>query len=269
MKVSVVQLDVEGADPEHNLVRAREWVSRAAGAGCDLVVLPEMVDTGYVMADIAQSAAGWDGAFAEGILSAARDERINVVCGLSERGEGRIHNSVMVADRDGRVAGRYRKIHLFAPAREEETCSPGDRIVVCEIDGERWGIAVCYDLRFPEMWRAMAFAGVRGFIIPSAWPFPRLDHWRTLLRARAIENQCYVVAANRVGTDGALTFCGSSQIIDPFGTVVAASGEIETAGAAAEIDLDRIRAVRENMPALSGVRPEVYARGVAPYAGVG
>jgi predicted amidohydrolase len=109
---------------------------------------------------------------------------------------------------------------------------------------------------------------VRGFIIPSAWPFPRLGHWQTLLRARAIENQCYAIAANRVGTDGALTFCGTSQIIDPYGTVVAGSGEIESGIAIGEIDFTRIRAVRENVPALTGLRPDVYARGVAAYADV-
>jgi predicted amidohydrolase len=260
MKVAAIQLDAVVADPEANLVRAKALIGRAARMGCDLVVLPEMIDTGYVMDDIARTADAWDGAFVPGLREVARGHGINIVSGVSERVGDDIFNAIAAIDREGTIVGHYRKVHLFSPAGEDQTCTAGDALVVCELDDIRWGLAVCYDIRFPEMTRRLAFAGIKGLLIPSAFPFPRLDHWRVLLRARAMENQCFVVAANRVGTDGKLTFCGSSQVIDPYGTVVAAAGEIGDAFATAEVELRDVDAVRSAIPAFSSARPDVYER---------
>jgi omega-amidase len=260
MKVAAIQLDAVVADPEANLAAAKALISRAAHMGCDLVVLPEMIDTGYVMDDIARTADVWDGAFVPGLREVARGHGINIVVGVSERVGDDIFNAIAAIDREGTIVGHYRKVHLFSPAGEDQTCTAGDALVVCEFDDIRWGLAVCYDIRFPEMTRRLAFAGIKGLLVPSAFPFPRLDHWRVLLRARAMENQCFVVAANRVGTDGKLTFCGSSQVIDPYGTVVAAAGEIGEALATAEVELRDVDAVRSAIPAFSSTRPDVYER---------
>lgn len=258
MKVAVVQLEAAVGQPEENLERAERLIRKASLTGCDLVILPEMTDTGYVMDEVERSASRWDELFVPGLRAIAKECDLNVVCGVSERLEDRIYNAVAVIDREGRIAGHYRKVHLFSPAGEDRVCAPGEGLVAVELDDVRWGVAVCYDIRFPELVRRLVFDGVKGLLIPSAFPFPRLDHWRVLLRARAMENQCIVVAANRVGMDGALTFCGASQIIDPYGTVVAAAGEIGEAIAATDLDIEQVDAVRTAIPALSAARPEIY-----------
>ena len=261
MRAASLQLEAVVGRPEENLERVERMVTEAALNGCDLVVLPEMIDTGYVMDEVVRSAGRWDELFVPGLRAIAKERDLNIVCGVSERVEDRIYNAVAVIDRAGQIAGHYRKVHLFSPAGEDRACAPGEGLVAVELDGVRWGVAVCYDIRFPELVRRLVFDGAKGLLIPSAFPFPRLDHWRVLLRARAMENQCIVVAANRVGTDGPLTFCGASQIIDPYGTVLAAAGEIGEAITATEIDVEQVEAVRAAIPALSSTRPEVY-RGV-------
>lgn len=258
MKAAAVQLEAVVGQPEENLERAERLIRSAALAGCDLVVLPEMIDTGYVMDEVERSAGRWDELFVPGLRLIAKECDLNLVCGVSERLDDRIYNAVVAIDREGKISGHYRKVHLFSPAGEDRACAPGEGLVAVELDDVRWGIAVCYDIRFPELVRRLVFDGVKGLLIPSAFPFPRLDHWRVLLRARAMENQCIVVAANRVGTDGALTFCGASQIIDPYGTVVAAAGEIGEAVAATDLAIEQVDAVRSAIPALSAVRPEIY-----------
>ncbi len=258
MKVAALQLEAAVGRPEENLERVERLIKKAALAGCDLVVLPEMTYTGYVMEEVERSAGRWDELFVPGLRAIADECDLNVVCGVSERLEDRIYNAVVVIDREGQIAGHYRKVHLFSPAGEDRACAPGEGLVAVELDDVRWGVAVCYDIRFPELVRRLVFDGVKGLLVPSAFPFPRLDHWRVLLRARAMENQCIVVAANRVGTDGALTFCGASQIIDPYGTVVSGAGEIGEAVAVADLDIEQVDAVRTAIPALSSARPEIY-----------
>lgn len=258
MKAAVIQLDAEVGDPVHNLGVVQRWVRRASERGSDVVVLPEMMDTGYVMSEVGRCADSWNGPFVTKLQELARECAINLVCGVSERAQGAVYNAVAVMDREGAIVGHYRKVHLFSPAGEDLTCTAGDSLVTCTLDGVKWGVAVCYDVRFTEMFRTIIADGAQGFLIPSAFPFPRLDHWRVLLRARAIENQCFVVAANRVGTDGALTFCGASQIIDPYGTIVASTGEIGDAMAVVDIDMSDVATVRAAIPALAGVRPDVY-----------
>jgi omega-amidase len=258
MKVAAVQLEAVVGRPEENLERVDRAIGKAAAGGCDLAVLPEMMDTGYVMEEIARTAGSWDDFFVPGLREIARARDVNLVCGVSERVGEDVYNAVAIVDRVGEIAGHYRKVHLFSPAGEDETCVAGDGLVAVELDGVRWGTAVCYDIRFPELVRSLVFDGVKGLLIPSAFPFPRLDHWRVLLRARAMENQCVVVAANRVGTDGQLTFCGASQVIDPYGTVLASVGEIGDGIAAIDLDLAQVDSVRSAIPALDSVRPEVY-----------
>lgn len=258
MRVSAIQLDAAVGQPEENLERVDRAVRKAVDGGCDLVVLPEMMDTGYVMDEIVRTASRWDDDFVPGLQAIASDCDVNVVCGVSERTAEDVFNAVAVIGRDGDIVGHYRKVHLFSPAGEDRACSAGNGLVAVELDGVHWGVAVCYDIRFPELVRKLVFDGAQGMLVPSAFPFPRLDHWRVLLRARAMENQCVIVAANRVGTDGSLTFCGASQIIDPYGTVLSSAGEIGDATATAELDLEQVGAVREAIPALDSIRPDVY-----------
>ena len=252
-RVGAIQIDVAPGEPQRNLVKARAYVERAAAVGCDLVVLPELVDTGYVMSAVAATAADWNDtdSFVTSLRGIARAQHIAIACGVAERTGTAVYDSVVAIDRGGDIMGHYRKTHLFSVAGEDHTFAAGDRLVTIPIGDIDAGLFVCYDLRFPMPFRQLSLRGTGAFVIASAFPFPRLSHWETLNRARAIENQAFVIAANRVGTDGALTFCGSSCIIDPFGQTKAGADEVTEELIYADLDLTRIEAIRAAIPVLS------------------
>lgn len=183
------------------------------------------------------------------------------------------HNTHVVIDAAGRIAGVYRKAHLFdlelpgLRLKESESTAPGTHLTVCDSPAGRIGLSVCYDVRFPEMYRALTLAGAQILAVPAAFTVPTgAAHWETLLRARAIENQCYVVASAQVGSHNSTrTSYGHAMVIDPWGTVVAQCGGPETAGSTspcivtAEISLDLVADVRSRMPVQSHLRPALYS----------
>src|SRR6266436_10440133 len=226
MKIAVAQIACLLGDPEANLSKVHDFSRRAKAVGAELIVFPEMTDTGYAMSVIQKHAGYWKTGFVLGLQGIARNISIAIVSGVSERDGVSIYNSQVLIDAKGGIVAKYRKTHLYAVAPvEEQTCfAPGDSFVSFELGGLLFGFSICYDLRFPEMYRKLAVEQkVGAFVISSAWPFPRLEHFRTLAMARAIENQSYVVASNRVGKDDDLWFCGSSAIIDPRGIVIASA----------------------------------------------
>jgi predicted amidohydrolase len=257
-------MDCVAGDVARNCEKIAAWVGRAKSAGCDAVVLPEMADTGYDMALVRDAASPWDMDDARTPLAivagAAREHGLYVVCGLSEAADGRIYNGCAVLDPRGTLVGRYRKSHLAAYPllREDDYVHPGDALATARVGDLRWGLTICYDLRFPEVSRRHALDGCEVVNLCSAWPFPRGGHWRTLARARAIENQVYFIAANRTGTDGSVTFCGSSCIVDPYGVLVASAAEDREEMIVGEIRRETVAAVREYMPVLGQRREELY-----------
>ena len=262
VKIAVAQIDCEVGAVDRNLAHIRRWARAARDAGCDVIVLPEMADTGYVMDTITSAAQSWDrGAFPQ-LSEMASELGLHIICGLSERSDQGVHNAVAVLDSTGKLLCKYRKVHLFtgAPVHEEQHLVPGDQLCLVEVGDFRWGVMVCYDLRFPEMARAMALQGADVIVVPSAFPFPRLKHWTTLLAARAIENQVYIVAANRVGTDGSVTFCGASQIIDPYGVVIATAPEMGEILISGELETDVIAKTRASLRVFEDRVPSVYRR---------
>src|SRR5436190_252004 len=225
MKVAVAQISCLLGDPQANLLKVRAFSRRAKATGAELIVFPEMTDTGYSMPVIQASADHWDRGFVPGLQETASKLSIAIVSGVSERSGSSIYNSQVLIDSHGNIPAKYRKTHLYAVAPvEEQICfAPGNSFASFELGGLHFGFSICYDLRFPEMYRKLVTEhDVDAFIISSAWPFPRVEHFRTLAMARAIENQSYVIASNRVGKDDDLWFCGSSAIIDPRGVVIAA-----------------------------------------------
>jgi omega-amidase len=161
----------------------------------------------------------------------------------------------------GKVIGKYRKTHLVtaAPLDERSCFTAGDAFTSCEIDKFNLGLTICYDLRFPEVCRALAVEQqVNVFVNSSAWPFPRVEHLRILALARAIENQSYLILANRVGTDDGVTFCGTSAIIDPYGAIVAAASIDREELIQAEISEDVIKSVRSRIAVFDHRRPDLY-----------
>ncbi len=262
MKVAVAQISCLLGDPEANLLKVREFSRRAKEAGAELIVFPEMTDTGYSMPVIRVHANHWNSGFLPGLQEIAREFSIAIVSGVSERDGAAIYNSQVLIDSRGDIAGKYRKTHLYAVAPvEEQTCfASGDSFASFELGDLRFGFSICYDLRFPEMYRKLATKqNVGAFLISSAWPFPRVEHFRTLAMARAIENQAYVIASNRVGKDDDLWFCGSSAIIDPRGVVIAAASADREELIHAEVSEELILSVRSRVESFAHRRQDLYA----------
>jgi predicted amidohydrolase len=263
MRVAVCQLNARD-DRAVNLATARDLLERAAAAGADFAVLPEYVD--YLgRGDGAPKPETIDGEFAAFFAGTARELGIWVHAGsFHEVGpdEGRTYNTSLVFDPRGELTATYRKIHLYdveiagrVSYQESRTVAPGAETVVTDVNGVNTGLSICYDLRFPELYRALAIAGAKVLVVPAAFMLHTgRDHWEVLLRARAIENQCYVVAAGQIGDhEPARTCFGRSMIIDPWGTVLAQAPD--TVGiVVADVDLDRLEAIRADLPSLANRR---------------
>jgi omega-amidase len=261
MKVAVAQISCLLGDPNANLLKLRHFSRRAKELGAELIVFPEMTDTGYSMPVIRVHANHWNSGFLPGLQETARKLSIAIVSGVSERDGSAIYNSQVLIDSGGNIAAKYRKTHLYAVAPvEEQTCfASGDSFASFELGGIPFGFGICYDLRFPEMYRKLATEqGVGAFIISSAWPFPRVEHFRTLAMARAIENQSYVVASNRVGKDDDLWFCGSSAIIDPRGVVIAAASADREELIQADLSGELVLSVRSRVESFAHRREDLY-----------
>jgi len=256
-----------GADLGANHASADLLVRQAAAEGARLVVLPE---TWNLMGGTAVALAGAEDLEGPSVQLArvwARELRITVVAGsIGERipGAQRIYNTSLVIAPDGRIAGVYRKLHLFdvevagRTYRESDSAAPGAQIAVVDAGPLRLGMSVCYDLRFPELYRRMIDRGATAFVVPSAFTARTgRDHWEVLLRARAIEDQAFVLAADQVGIhpDGAASY-GHSMIISPWGTVLAQIAE-GNGIAVADLDLVELERVRAMLPALRHRRPEL------------
>jgi omega-amidase len=261
MKIAVAQISCSLGDPETNLLKVRDFSRRAKDAGAELVVFPEMIDTGYSMPVIRTQASHWHSGFVPGLQKTARELSIAIVCGVSERVGSSIYNSQVFIDSHGNIAAKYRKAHLYAvtPVEEQMCFAPGNAFESFALGGLHFGFSICYDLRFPEMYRKLVTEHkVDAFIVSSAWPFPRVEHFRTLAMARAIENQSYLIASNRVGKDNDLWFCGSSAIIDPRGVVIAAASADREEIIHADISDELVQSVRRRMQSLGHRRQDLY-----------
>jgi len=268
IRVACVQM-TSRADKAANLEKAERLVARAAATGADLVVLPEKWNA-IGDADVLHAAAEplEGGESVEALRGWARRHGITLIGGsIVERrqGRGKLSNTCVVVDPGGEIAAVYRKIHLFDVEagghvyRESDTEEPGDEPVLAEVEGWPVGLSVCYDVRFPELYRILALQGARLFTVPAHFTlYTGKDHWELLLRARAVENQCYLAAAAQVGETlpGKLSF-GRSSIVDPWGVVLAQAPDEETV-IAAELDRLRLEAIRTRFPSLRSRRPEAY-----------
>jgi predicted amidohydrolase len=258
------------ADRERNLAVADRFTRAAAAAGAELVVLPEKWAVLGTPEQTAAGAESFDGPALTWARATARELGIELVAGsIAERVPDRekgSNTSVHVGP-DGEVQAVYRKLHMFdvevagRTYRESEHEEPGDDIVVSTTaSGVELGMTVCYDLRFPELYRILAIRGARVLTVPAAFTLATTrDHWEILLRARAIEDQAFVVAANQVGEHApGYRSGGRSMIVDPWGVVLAQAPDAETF-ITAELDLDRQREIRRTLPSLANRRPAAYA----------
>jgi predicted amidohydrolase len=250
--VSLIQLDAQPPEKSGDALAAvRQRIEDASDS--DLIVLPEIWYPGYFAFDEYERAADATPALLEAFSAMAASASSCLHVGsLIEAADGNHYNTSVLFGPDGSELARYRKMHLFGfGSKEQQVLTAGTDIVVADTPLGKLGMAVCYDLRFPELFRRMTERGAIGFIVASAWPHPRIEAWNTLLRARAIENQAFMFACNGVGDTGAsATLCGRSAIVDPWGVTVASLGD-DAATATAAVDMAAADATRDRFPALA------------------
>ena len=277
LRVACVQMS-SGTVKADNLATAERLVARAAATGADLVVLPEKWNALGSVDTLRANAEPLDGESVHALAGWARQHGVTIVGGsITELREGRdkLSNTCVVLDPDGELVATYRKIHMFDVEvgghvyRESEAEEPGDETVVCVAEGWQLGLTLCYDLRFPELYRILALEGAEVVTVPAAFTlYTGRDHWEVLLRARAIENQCFVAAANMWGThEGGKESWGHSTIVDPWGVVLAVAPDEDTV-ISAELDRAVLERVRRDLPSLANRQPGAY-RGLAEGARVG
>jgi predicted amidohydrolase len=267
--VALAQMDVALGRPERNLEQAQALAAEAAGQGATLLLLPELWPTGYDLERAGEYARPLgEGAFAE-MRGLAQVHSLYVAgTALEAQPGGRPFNTAALYDPEGRLAGAYRKVHLFPPMGEKRHMAAGESLPVFDLPWGPTALAICYDLRFPELWRRYMEAGAQLVLIPAEWPARRVEHWRLLLRARAVENQFFVAGCNRAGTDAigtagkaapaaaALSYGGHSAAVDPWGRVLVEGGT-EPGLHMATLDLSEVARSRGLLPFLDDRRPEV------------
>jgi omega-amidase len=261
MKIAAAQISCVLGDFTANLSKVRDFAVLAKKSGAELIVFPEMVDTGYSMPVIQKHAKKWSDGPVRGLQEIAKETSIAIVAGISDRDGASIFNSQVLVNGQGEVVAKYRKTHLVtaAPLDERVCLSPGNEFVSCKVGKFTVGLSICYDLRFPEMARTLVVErGANVIVNSSAWPVVRAEHLRILALARAVENQSYFIIANRVGTDDGVTFCGSSLIIDPSGAILAAASPDREELIEAEISEQVIADVRTRVTVFAHRRPELY-----------
>lgn len=256
IKVAAIQFNVKQGDVEANLAYVRQALERVARQGAQLVVLPEMWSTGFAYKSLNELAEQTESVVAELQELSARHKLVIVGSQPEPAGDNRVYNTAHVID-NGEVVAAYRKLHLFSLLGEDKAFKGGDAWCLAETSLGKIGVIICYDLRFPELSRRLALEGAGIICVPAQWPKPRQEHWRTLLRARAIENQLYVVSANACGQIGKLDFFGMSMVIDPKGDVLSDAGEQE-GEIVAPLSWQAMDEWRAQIPCFADRHPELY-----------
>src|SRR3984957_2152708 len=265
MRIALCQIPVSSA-PGINLGRVRDALREAAASGADLAVFPEATLTRFG-SDLRAAAEPLDGPFCAGLAEAAKETGVALVAGVFEPAPGgRVYNTAVVIDAGGALVASYRKLHLFDAfaQHESDTVAPGSSVVMATLAGVRVGVQICYDIRFPELTRALAAGGAVLVTVSAAWQAGlfKEEHWVTLLRARAIENTVWIAAVGQVPDPDekptrAPTGVGRSMLIDPLGVVRADLGP--TAGVTVvDADMSLVETVRETLPALANRRADVF-----------
>jgi predicted amidohydrolase len=255
IRAAAIQFNIKLGDIDANVEYVREALARLAKAGCDLAVLPEMWNCGFAYRELNELAKRTPQVVEEmGRLS--REHGIVLIGSVPEPDGNKVCNTAYVLDQ-GNLLGKYRKIHLFSLMNEDRAFTGGDSRLLVDTHVGRVGVFICYDIRFPELARRLAVEGADILVVPGEWPKPREDHWRTLIRARAIENQLFVVAANCVGVVGKHDFFGTSMIVGPKGEVLAEGG-YENCELLATLDFTTMENWRQQISCFQDRKPQYY-----------
>jgi predicted amidohydrolase len=259
MKVALLQMDIALGDVAANRRKAADMIAAAIGRGAKLLVLPEMWTTGYKLAAIHELAEPEGGPTLAMLRAAARDKGVEMITGsLAESRDGKVYNTCYAIDAAGDVVAKYSKIHLIGLMEEDRYIAPGDAKAMFELSFGKAGMIICYDLRFTELPRALALAGCRTLFVPAEWPASRGAHWRALNIARAIENQMFVIAVNRVGRDEGNVYFGHSLVVDPWGEVLAEGSADNEEVLVVDVDFAAGEEIRRRMPVFADRRPQYY-----------
>ena len=260
LRIAIAQMSIVPGRPEVNHAAAREFAAQAAAAGAGLLMLPELWATGYDLAHAGEYAAPLDGGHFQWMAGLAQAYGLYALgTGLEANPAGRPFNTAALFGPQGELLATYQKTHLFPPLGETVHMTPGAAAPVFDLPWGRTALAICYDLRFPELWRRFMAAGARLVLIPAEWPIRRVEHWRLLLRARAVENQLFVAGCNRAGEgpDTPDPFGGYSAVVDAWGHVLVEAGT-DPELILATLDLDEVERCRTTFPWLADRRPDIY-----------
>lgn len=260
MRVSCIQMDMAFAAPQENFARAEALVRQAVlSEKPDTVVLPETWNTGFFPRENLAQYADEDGAQTKALFSAlAKELNVNIVAGsVANRKAGGIYNTAFVFDRTGACVAEYDKTHLFSPMDEDRFFQKGDLLCRFTLDGAQCGILICYDIRFPELTRTLTVEGLDILFLVSQWPRVRLPHLQLLTAARAVENQMFTVCCNSCGTAGETVYGGGSQLVDPWGTILARAEGTEQL-LTADLGLGILDGIRNSIHVFRDRRPELY-----------
>jgi omega-amidase len=258
LKISCIQMNIVFGNPNKNYQSAEAFIEKALSENPDIIVLPELWTTGYDLTRLNEIADQEAAQTIDFLQKLAKKHQVHFVGGsVANRDEKGVKNTLLIINKDGALVHQYSKLHLFKLMDEHVYLEAGTKKGLFQLDNYQFAGAICYDIRFPEWIRAHTAAGAEALFVVAEWPAPRLSHWRALLIARAIENQCYVIACNRSGQDPNNQFAGHSIIIDPWGEVIAEAGESEEI-LSAEIEMDLVKEVRKQIPIFTDRKPEFY-----------
>jgi predicted amidohydrolase len=260
MKVACCQTNIIRENKNENFESAKRLVIEAAKKGADVVCLPELFSTGATTLNtdkFSESANGETCLFLSGL---AKDNGVYIVGSMIEKVGVKSRNACAGFDRNGRIISKYHKIHPFTFDKEDIYFEPGDALAFFEIGGIKCTTFICYDLRFPEIFRIAALSGAEVCFVQASWPYPRQTHWQILLKARAIENQMFVVGVNRIGETPENKYFGLSAIINPLGEVLAEGKEGDEDVVVADIDVSVAREWRSKFSCLKDARYDLYKK---------
>ena len=259
LKVSCIQMDMAFNSSSENFVKAEKLIREAAKSDPDVIVLPETWNTGFFPEEAIEDYCDKNGEKTKKVMGdLARELKINIVAGsVANVKEGKMYNTSYTFDRDGNCIAEYDKTHLFSPMKEDKHFAKGDHLCKFTLDGKSCGIIICYDIRFPELIRSMTVTGLDCLFVVSQWPLVRTAHLNALVKARAIENQMFVVCCNSCGKAGRNVNAGNSRIVDPWGEELVSTGETEDI-ITAELDFGVIENIRSTINVFADRRPELY-----------
>ncbi len=252
----MIQFDVLKGQVQTNMDTILGYIDNLSNQGVHLAVLPEMFSCSFDNKHLKDHSKKTDGVILQ-LSEIAKENKIAITGSLPFQIKDRIFNTMVFIDTDGVLSGSYQKLHLFKLTKEDHYYAAGNQVGVIDTSFGKIGLMICYDLRFPELARAQVLKDVEMILVCAQWPTPRVNHWQALLKARAIENQAYVIGTNRTGQEDGLAFPGMSMMVDPLGNIVSNAGDAQGIGWG-DIDLEMVGKTRATIPCMTDRRPEIY-----------